>query len=200
MATPGRASPGSVAEKTDAKPQVAALQERAVNAHLERVKLPARVEQSKLPHRLKVIPIKRDSYSRVSVIIPTRDAPDVFGRCLKSIFEKSCHPNFEVIVMDNETSDPTSLDLMKKYPVRRIPFPGQFNFSRANNEGAAAATGELLVFLNNDTEVITEDWLEHLTYYAEQPDVGAAGVDAAREQRLRGRPREGDRQAISWTS
>ncbi|PYI90356.1 MAG: hypothetical protein DME97_17840 [Verrucomicrobia bacterium] len=171
-----RKTPGSVAEKTDAKPQVAALQERAVNAHLERVKLPARVEQSKRPHRLKVIPIKRDSYSRVSVIIPTRDAPDVFGRCLKSIFEKSCHPNFEVIVMDNETSDPTSLDLMKKYPVRRIPFPGQFNFSRANNEGAAAATGELLVFLNNDTEVITEDWLEHLTYYAEQPDVGAAGA------------------------
>ena len=95
---------------------------------------------------------------------------------MKSIFEKSCHPNFEVIVMDNETSDPTSLDLMKKYPVRRIPFPGQFNFSRANNEGAAAATGELLVFLNNDTEVITEDWLEHLSYYAEQPDVGAAGA------------------------
>jgi GT2 family glycosyltransferase len=171
-----RKTPGSVAEKTDAKPQIGALQERALNAHLDRVKLPARAEQSTLPHRLKVIPAKRDSYSRVSVIIPTRDAPDVFGRCLKSIFEKSSYPNFEVIVMDNETNDPTALDLMKKYPVRRIPFAGRFNFSRANDQGAAAATGDLLVFLNNDTEVITEDWLEHLAYYAEQPDVGAAGA------------------------
>jgi GT2 family glycosyltransferase len=176
-----RKTPGSIAEKTDAKPQIGLLQERAVNAHLERVKLPARAEQAKLPHRLKVIPTRRDSQSRVSIIIPTRDAPDVFGRCLKSIFEKTSYPDFEVIVMDNETTDPVSLDLMEKYPVRRIPFPGTFNFSRANNEGAAAATGELLVFLNNDTEIISHDWLDHLAYYAAQPDVGAGGALLAYE-------------------
>lgn len=171
-----RKSPGSIAEKTDAKPEIGRLQERAVNAHLDRVKLPARAEQAKLPHRLKVIPAKRDSYPRVSIIIPTRDAPEVFGRCLKSIFEKTSYPEFDVIVMDNETTDPAALALMEKYPVRRLPFPGPFNFARANNQGAAAATGELLVFLNNDTEIISADWLEHLAYNAEQPDVGAAGA------------------------
>jgi GT2 family glycosyltransferase len=145
------------------------------------MKLPARAEQATLPHRLKFIPAPRENYPRVSIIIPTRDAPDVFGLCLKSVFEKTSHPNFEVIVMDNETSDPAALELMKKYPVRRIAFPGQFNFSRANNEGAAAATGELLVFLNNDTEIISGDWLQHLAYYAEQPDVGAAGALLAYE-------------------
>ena len=176
-----RKTPGSIAERTDAKPQIGLLQERAVNAHLERMKLPARAEQAKLPHRLKLIPTKRENYPKVSIIIPTRDAPDVFGRCLKSIFEKTSYPNFEVVVMDNETSDPAALELMKKYPVRRIAFPGQFNFSRANNEGAAAATGELLVFLNNDTEIISGDWLEHLVYYGEQPDVGAAGALLAYE-------------------
>jgi GT2 family glycosyltransferase len=176
-----RKTPGSVAERTDAKPQIGLLQERAVNVHLERVKLPARAEQSQLPHRLKVIPTKRESHSRVSVIIPTRDAPDVFGRCLKSIFEKTSYSSFEVIVMDNETNDPIALDLMEKYPVRRISFPGTFNFSRANNQGAAAATGKLLVFLNNDTEIISHDWLDHLAYYAEQPDVGAAGALLAYE-------------------
>jgi GT2 family glycosyltransferase len=176
-----RKTPGSIAEKTDAKPQIGLLQERAVNAHLERMKLPARAEQANLPHRLKLIPTKRESFPRVSIIIPTRDAPDVFGRCLKSIFEKTSYPSFEIIVMDNETTDPAALDLMKKYSVRRIPWPGLFNFSRANNEGAAAATGELLVFLNNDTEIIRDDWLEHLAYYGEQPDVGAAGALLAYE-------------------
>jgi len=171
-----RKTAGSVAEKTDAKPHLGALQQRAVNAHLQRLKLPARAEQAQLPHRLKIVPAKRDSYARVSIIIPTRDAPDVFGRCLKSIFEKTSYPDFEVIVMDNETSDPIALDLMKSYPVRRIEFPGKFNFSRANNDGAAAATGKLLVFLNNDTEVVNPDWLQSLAYYAGQPDVGAAGA------------------------
>ena len=171
-----RKTPGSIAEKTDAKPQIGPTQERAVNAHLERMKLAARAEQSALPHRLKLVPINRESLARISIIIPTRDAPEVFERCLKSIFTKTSHPSFEVIVMDNETTDKRSLQLMEEYPVRRIPFPGPFNFSRANNQGAVAATGEFLVFLNNDTEVITEDWLQHLLYYAEQPDVGAAGA------------------------
>jgi len=178
-----RKTPGSIAESTEAKPHIHSLQEQAVNAHLERLRLPARAEQASLPHRLKIIPVKRDSFTRISIIIPTRDAPDVFGRCLKSIFEKTSYPDFEVIVMDNDTTDPASLALMKDYPVRRLPFPGCFNFSLANNEGAVAATGELLVFLNNDTEVVSDDWLEHLAYYAEQPDVGAVGALLAYDDR-----------------
>jgi GT2 family glycosyltransferase len=170
-----RKTPGSIADKSDAKPQIGQLQERAVNAHLNRLGLPAQARQSKFPHRLHILPARRESYPQVSIIIPTRDAPDILGRCLKSIFENSSYPNFEVIVIDNETTDPVALDLMKTYPVRRVLFPGPFNFSRANNEGAAAATGEFLVFLNNDTEIISKDWLEHLVYYAAQPDVGAAG-------------------------
>jgi GT2 family glycosyltransferase len=178
-----RKTPGSIAEKTDAKPQIGALQARAVNAHLERNGLPARAEQSELPHRLKILPTMGEHCTRVSIIIPSRDSSEVLGRCLKSVFEKSSHPNFEVILMDNETTDERALALMKEYPVRRIPFPNPFNFSRANNRGAAAATGELLVFLNNDTEVIAEDWLQHLAYYAEQADVGAAGALLAYDDR-----------------
>ena len=171
-----RKTPGSIAEKTDAKPRVGLLQQRAVNAHLERTGLSARAEQSELPHRLKILPARRGDYAKVSIIIPTRDAPAVLGRCLKSVFEKTSYPNFEVVLMDNETTDERALALMTQYPVRRIAFPNPFNFSRANNQGAAAAKGKLLVFLNNDTEVIAEDWLQHLSYYAEQPDVGAAGA------------------------
>ena len=178
-----RKTAGSVAERTDAKPHLGLLQERAVNAHLQRMKLPASAEQAALPHRLRVVPERRDGYSRVTIIIPTRDAPEVFGRCLKSIFEKTSYPNFEVVVMDNDTADPAALALIEQYPVRRIQFPGRFNFSRANNRGAEAATGEFLVFLNNDTEVMTKDWLEQLLYYAEQTEVGAAGALLAYDDR-----------------
>ncbi|PZR76598.1 MAG: hypothetical protein DLM73_02315 [Chthoniobacterales bacterium] len=177
-----RKTPGSIAEDSDAKPHIGALQEKAVNAHLKRVQLPAGAKQARLPHRLKIVPARRDTYARVSIIIPTRNAPDVFGRCLQSLFDKTSYPDFEVIVLDNETTDPIAVGLMEKYPVRRIEFPGKFNYSRANNQGAAVATGELLVFLNNDTEVVTPEWLEHLAYYAEQPDVGAAGALLAYEK------------------
>jgi GT2 family glycosyltransferase len=178
-----RKTAGSIAQNTDAKPRIGMLQARAVNAHLERSRLPARAEQSELPHRVKILPLPQEPYARISIIIPTRDAPEVLGRCLKSIFEKTTYPNFEVLLMDNETTDQSALALMKEYPVRQIPFPNPFNFSRANNLGSAAATGELLLFLNNDTEIIAEDWLQHLAYYTQQADVGAAGAVLAYEDR-----------------
>jgi O-antigen biosynthesis protein len=171
-----RKTPGSIAESTEAKPDIGVLQARAVNAQLDRLQLPARAVPAALPHRLKIVPVKQQAYRRVSIIIPTRDAPQVFARCLRTVFEKTSYPDFELVVMDNDTVDPAALALMKDYPVRRIPFPGPFNFSRANNNGAAAASGELLLFLNNDTEIVSEDWLQHLVYYAEQGDVGAVGA------------------------
>jgi len=171
-----RKTPGSIAEASDAKPQIGALQQSVVNAHLDRLKLPALAEQSDLPHRLKILPVPRINFPPVSIIIPTKDAPEMLGRCLKSISEKTSYPEFEVILMDNETTHERALQLMEQYPVRRIPFPNPFNFSRVNNQGAIAATGDFLVFLNNDTEILTEDWLQHLIYYAEQPDVGAVGA------------------------
>jgi GT2 family glycosyltransferase len=171
-----RKTPGSIAEASDAKPQIGALQQSAVNAHLGRLKLPALAEQSDLPHRLKIQPAPRNTFPPVSIIIPTKDAPEILERCLKSLSEKTSYPEFEVILMDNETTDERSLRLMEQYPVRRIASPDPFNYSRANNQGAAAATGDFLVFLNNDTEILSGDWLEQLIYYAEQPDVGATGA------------------------
>lgn len=171
-----RKTAGSIAAKSDAKAGIDALQQRAVNAHLARVKLAAEAEPSGWPHRLQIRPAKRENFPPVTIIIPTKDAPEVLERCLKSMSEKTSYPEFEVIVMDNETTDADALRLLQEYPVRRIRFPDPFNFSRANNQAAAVATGDFLLFLNNDTEIVSEDWLQHLVYYAEQPDVGAAGA------------------------
>lgn len=171
-----RKTPGSIAEKGDAKPEIAQLQERAVNAHLTRLHLPARATQSALPHRLQIVPAPRTDIPKISIIIPTKDAPDLLGSCLKSLFEVTSYADFEVLLIDNQTTDEEALRIMGGFPVQRVEFAETFNFSRANNLGARNAAGAFLVFLNNDTEIVEKDWLDRLLYYAEQPDVGAAGA------------------------
>ena len=171
-----RKTPGSIAETSAAKPQAAVLQEKAVNAHLQRVNLPAEARAGSAPHRLRIVPKPRSSSPKISIIVPTRDSPDLLARCLKSLFETTAYPNYEVILVDNDTGDAQALKLMRHYPVTRIYLPNPFNFSRANNLAARRADGEYLVFLNNDTEIISREWLDHLLYYAEQRDVGAVGA------------------------
>ena len=104
----------------------------------------------------------RSRWPRATVIVPTRDAPEQLGRCLVSIFTRTTYPSFSVLLVDNGTTDPEARALFEHYPVEVVPFDEPFNFSRANNLGAGAADGELLVFLNNDTEVRTPEWLEVL--------------------------------------
>ncbi|PYM08627.1 MAG: hypothetical protein DMF15_08200 [Verrucomicrobia bacterium] len=171
-----RKTPGSIAETSAAKPQAAVLQEKAVNAHLQRVNLPAEARAGSAPHRLRIVPKPRSSSPKISITVPTRDSPDLLARCLKSLFETTAYPNYEVILVDNDTGDAQALELMRHYPVTRIYLPNPFNFSRANNLAARRADGEYLVFLNNDTEIISREWLDHLLYYAEQRDVGAVGA------------------------
>ena len=166
---------GSVAQDTQAKPTVEIRQQAAVNAHLARVGLAATSEKVG-NHRLGILPEIKAHYPKISIVIPTKNSPDHLERCLYSLFNVSTYPNFEVILVDNGTDDPKALQIMRQYPIKRLNFPHTFNYSHANNLGAAYAEGDYLVFLNNDTEVLTQDWLQHLLYYAEQPDVGAVGA------------------------
>lgn len=158
----------------EAEPDVDLLQKRAVDAHLNRMGLPAEAKSCG-GRRLRIIPNRKSDPPNISIIIPTKDAPLLLGRCLASIYQQTTYPRFKVILMDNGTTDASALDIMRSYPVRRLEFPDPFNFSRANNLGSEQVRDGFLVFLNNDTEIVTPDWLEHLLYYAEQPDVGAVG-------------------------
>jgi O-antigen biosynthesis protein len=171
-----RKTPGSIAESAQAKPEAAILQERAVNAQLQRLGLPAEARIGSAPHRLNIIPKPRSSSPQVSIIIPTKDSPELLGTCLKSVFGITAYPNYEVILVDNDTGNPRALEVMRQYPLTRIYLPNPFNFSRANNLAASRASGEYLVFLNNDTEIVSREWIDHLLYYAEQADVGAVGA------------------------
>jgi O-antigen biosynthesis protein len=170
-----RAVHGSVASSSDAKGDLGRLQQEAVQVHLDRLGLRARAERGDYPHRVKILPRARTSRPKVSIIIPTKDSPALLHQCLYSLFSKTQYSNFEVLCIDNGTTDPLALQEMKEAPVERIVLPGIFNFSKANNLGLRNATGDYLVFMNNDIEIISSDWIEQMLYYSEQPDVGAVG-------------------------
>lgn len=171
-----RRIPGSVADHSDAKPGLGLKQVAAVNAHLKRSCIGAEAApHPKLPHRAVIQPLARTQFPKVSIVIPTKDAGDLISRCLDSIYSRTTYPEFEVVVVDNGTTDPVALAAMERHPIVRVPFAERFNFSRANNVGVAASAGEILVLLNNDTEVVQGDWLEQLLFLLEQPSVGAVG-------------------------
>ena len=117
---------------------------------------------------------------RVSVIIPTVDSPDLIGRCVDDLLRKTDYPNKEIILVDNGSSDPRTLELYERWKtsdsVSIISFDRPFNYSAACNLGAAAAHGEYLLFLNNDMEVIHADWLQELVRWGQLPGTGVVGT------------------------
>ena len=118
-----------------------------------------------------------DPLPKVSVVIPTKDQPDLLLGCIASIFARSTYADLELVLVDNGSTDRRTLALYEsladsEHDVKVVFDSGYFNFARLNNVGAAAASGEYLVLLNNDTEVVAPDWLEHLLMYAQFDDVG----------------------------
>jgi GT2 family glycosyltransferase/tetratricopeptide (TPR) repeat protein len=172
-----RMIPGSVALGSNEKTGIDQLQARAVTAHLRRSGIRANaLAHNSLPHRVVILPNVLRRRPKVTIVIPSKDAPEYIGTCLDSIFTRSSYDNYEVVVVDNGTTSPEALEILRNWPVRRCPFDGPFNFSRANNLGVAQSSGEFLVFLNNDTQVVTPNWLENmLFYFLEYDDIGMVG-------------------------
>ena len=112
---------------------------------------------------------------KVSVVIPTRNGRHLLERCVQSLVWKTVYNNFELVVVDNQSDDPATLEFLATLPGRVIRYPHQFNYARQVNLAAAAVECDLLVFLNNDTEVMTADWLDRLIEQAMRPEVGAVG-------------------------
>ena len=114
----------------------------------------------------------------VSIIIPNKDHVDMLDKCLRSI-QKSSYRNYEVIIVENNSVEEATFDYYKKIAsdrIRVVYWEGIFNYSAINNFGAKAAQGEYLLLLNNDVEVITENWLEELLSNCQRPDVGIVGA------------------------
>lgn len=116
----------------------------------------------------------------ISIVIPNKDHETDLRRCIESIQKKSTWRHFEIIVVENNSREQSILDYYREleaYPeVRVITYEGTFNYSKINNYGVSCAKGDYLLFLNNDTEIITPDWMEQMLMYAQREDVGAVGA------------------------
>jgi GT2 family glycosyltransferase len=116
---------------------------------------------------------------KVSIIIPTRDKPKLLRACIESIRENTNYSNYELLIVDNSSIEPETKDLLAHYEsegVSILEYPGVFNYSAICNFGAIKATGDYLCFLNNDTEVISSNWLQSLVEHASRSSAGLVGA------------------------
>lgn len=177
-----RAIPQSTASGIGAKSYALQAGVKAVSDAIGRAGKAARVSVDANTNHYKVQYIPPEQLPLISILVPSKDAFETLKNCLDSIFTKTTWTNFEVLLLDNDTTDPNALQLIEEYKsnysnkFRVINCPGPFNFNGFNNEGAKAANGDFLVLLNNDTEVITPNWLEELWGLAHLPDSGAIGA------------------------
>jgi GT2 family glycosyltransferase len=111
----------------------------------------------------------------VSVVIPTRDRLDLLRRCVESITALSTYPNLEVVILDNDSRQPDTLEYLTTCGHRVVAAPGPFNYSRIVNIGVRATSTPYAALLNNDTVVVTADWIERLLEFCQQSDIGVVG-------------------------
>ncbi|MBQ6148750.1 MAG: glycosyltransferase family 2 protein [Oscillospiraceae bacterium] len=170
---------GSVADDISAKPYAYEAAKRAVESHLERIGLKGKVEYSRAVPAMRVI-YQIEAHPLVSIIIPTCDHSDLLKQCIDSIFSLSTYDNYELIICENNSKDPETFryyDSIKNDPrVHIVTYEGGFNFSRINNFARRYASGEHLLFLNNDIKIITPQWIEEMLMFTQRNDVGACGI------------------------
>jgi GT2 family glycosyltransferase len=151
----------------------------ALRRHLERNKAATEASET-LPGCWRVRYRLPETPPLVSIIVPTRDALPLLRRCQESLLEKTTYPRFEILVVDNQSADPDAIAYLGNiagHPaVRVLHYDRPFNFSAINNFAAREAKGEILCLLNNDTEVISPDWLEEMVGHLLQPRVGVVGA------------------------
>lgn len=151
---------------------------KAVQEHLERTGKKGRVSQ--LPHfgfyRVKY---EVEGEPLVSILIPSKDQSGMLRRCVESI-RKSTYRNYEIIVVENNSTEPETFayyqELQDRQHARVVVWEKGFNYSSINNFGASHAQGSYFILLNNDVEILTQDWIEELLGNCQRPEVGIVGA------------------------
>ena len=163
------------------RPEIEAARSAALQAHLNRSGVAAEVAEGYLPGTTRVL-YRHATQPLVSVIVPTKDRIEVLEPCIQGLLHKTSYPNVEVLVIDNQSSDPDMLDYLQELEsqyagrVRVLRYPQAFNFAAICNLGAAAAQGEYVLFLNNDVHVVQADWLGRMMQHAQRAEVGIVGA------------------------
>jgi GT2 family glycosyltransferase/ubiquinone/menaquinone biosynthesis C-methylase UbiE len=146
---------------------------------IKRRKIKAKVEKGIVDgtYRIKYSIVKKPL---VSIIIPTKEKVDYLKKCLQSILYKTSYSNYEILIIDNQSQQQETLKYyqqIKNNPqIKIIEWNHKFNFSSINNFAVKKARGEYIILLNNDTEVISPDWIESMLEHAQRREIGAVGV------------------------
>lgn len=171
-----RKIPGSAASDTQAKPYAHVAGERALEQHLRRQGIAAEVLPGLVSPSHRRVRYQIIGQPVVSIIISIRDKVELLQRCIASIEEKTTYRHFEIVIVDNQSEKPETLAYLAQLPYTVVSAPGPFNYSRINNVGVSHTHGEFILFLNNDIEVIAEDWLSAMLEHAQRSEVGAVGA------------------------
>ena len=176
-----RTLPTSTAANADAKPYAQYAGQKAIQEHLNRTLGNGKAEVVETDN-LFVYDVRYNLENKplVSIIIPTKDHADDLDVALKSVYEKTTYPNFEIIILDNNSEKEETQTyfekIQKEYDnLRVVEAKYEFNWSKLNNHGIREAKGDVFIFLNNDVKVIEPTWLERLVERAVQPEIGVAG-------------------------
>ena len=172
---------GSVSSGVQAKPYVVESARGAVADHLRRHGFSNfKITSTRAFETIFKITYEIIGEPKISIIIPNKDHVEDLRRCITSIIEKSTYDNYEIIVVENnsETREIFAYyeELANNPAVKIIPYKGDFNYSAINNLGVSHASGDYVLLLNNDIQIITVNWMEELLMYAQRPDVGAVGA------------------------
>ena len=178
-----RSHPGSVAADIGAKPYAIQAAKDAVADHLRRHGYEHfQITSTRAFETIFKIRYQIIGDPKISIIIANKDHLEDLKRCITSIQEKSTYENYEIIVVENGSRTKEIFDYYEKLKddpqIRVITYEekGSFNYSKVNNLGVKEASGDYVLLLNNDTQVITVNWMEELLMYAQREDVGAVGA------------------------
>lgn len=173
-----RMVPGSAAATVDAKSYAYVAAKKSLTDYIRRNNISGEILDGFWTGSYR---LKRELSRKyfVSIIIPTRDNVDILKRCIESIFKKTSYDNYEIIIVDNDSIEKETHDyfkLLRKIDnIKILDYPKEFNFSSINNFAAKNANGDMILFLNNDTEIISEEWIVAMLEHAQRSDVGIVG-------------------------
>ena len=184
-----RVHPGSTADgSADSKPYAIEVGRLALQRHFNVLGICVTVEETETPFVYRMRYALPESAPLVSIVIPTKDHVETLDACVMSIAQKATYANYEIVLVENNSKDPETFAYYETLPervaaasegkgsARVVCWPGEFNYSQIINFGVEHAKGDYLLLLNNDTEVISADFIEEMMGYLQRPDAGVVGA------------------------
>lgn len=175
-----RCHPGSTAANQESKMYCYEAGKRAIEDHLKRMgEDDCQVVMTEhLGFYHVIYPIREQK--KVSIIIPNKDQKEILERCIESVIQKTDYKNYEIIIVENNSTTNEIFEYYKtieqRENIRVVIWKDKFNYSAINNFGVRYANGEYLLFLNNDIEVIRENWLSEMLANVQRKEVGIVGA------------------------